>query len=650
MEVGVHNSETKKQDAIHGASPNAASGVDCHWFPTIAGAFSHWFGDLTESCESLNSNTWMLAIRVLEREIHHRNSYHPAPTPTWHLTARCAAGDVNALFQYKGIWHLMQQWGPNALTSIGHSVSRDLLRWRRIKNALSAGNTTNGTQECYDGSVSFVTGKDGMPVPMLMIDGGCGKFSGGNISCMESLGNGSTGGVTAWPEHPHTDPLLLRWKRAGPMVFLGCNMASGPSPIFEGAHGKHELIAIYGEAEGRFEATDDTLKHWRLADPSFLPTRGGGGGLWRKLPINVDGVEGGRWATHIFQANTPELGDGRATFQMAVFNPRASGGMKVENITPPLPVDMGKDVAYGQLSLVARDSNGPNDVDNRTIHVSWLIDWANFRPDCITSGQLTSFRDLRFDPRLGERGALVENPIEEYIALRGRQLFSFSNRSVPLTNFPAVLTPKDEATRRRGVRLVELIRNAGTVVDIELSIALEPESSREGGAAEVYSLGFRCETSHSCKNGTLVTFRITPRRNNDTIRREEDGEEGDKDEGKRGGASRGLTRVGVTRAVNMSVVTPSASHSMSFVLLEDETELPVRAMSDHRSIELFAAGGRGVFTGILNSTYTRFLAGTSRKADEGAAALSEVPEEENKLLRKSFSLSATGWKMRSIAG
>ena len=51
----------------------------------------------------------------------------PAPTPTpppfvkptWHLPARCEEGDVNALFQFEGNWHLMQQWHARPLTSVG---------------------------------------------------------------------------------------------------------------------------------------------------------------------------------------------------------------------------------------------------------------------------------------------------------------------------------------------------------------------------------------------------------------------------------------------------------------------------------------------------------------------------------------------------
>ena len=56
----------------------------------------------------------------------------------WHAGTRCEEGDVNALFQYEGVWHLMQQWHARPLTSVGHTVSPTLLRWHRVKDVLSA--------------------------------------------------------------------------------------------------------------------------------------------------------------------------------------------------------------------------------------------------------------------------------------------------------------------------------------------------------------------------------------------------------------------------------------------------------------------------------------------------------------------------------
>ena len=45
-----------------------------------------------------------------------------------------------------------------------------------------------------------------------MIDGGCGKKGAGHAGCMESSGNGSTGGVTARPDDLN-DPNLTAWTK-----------------------------------------------------------------------------------------------------------------------------------------------------------------------------------------------------------------------------------------------------------------------------------------------------------------------------------------------------------------------------------------------------------------------------------------------------
>eukprot|EP00954_Amorphochlora_amoebiformis_P015533 1218100-Amorphochlora_amoeboformis.AAC.1 len=65
--------------------------------------------------------------------------------------------------------------------------------------------------QCFDGSPSFVT-LDGSRTPFLMMDGGCSKYQGGTLPCMESLGNGSTGGVTAIPVDL-SDKNLTKWNR-----------------------------------------------------------------------------------------------------------------------------------------------------------------------------------------------------------------------------------------------------------------------------------------------------------------------------------------------------------------------------------------------------------------------------------------------------
>ena len=125
------------------------------------------------SCRALLS-TWALATLPPNDPVRDQWS------PLWHLPAasHLAAGDVNALFQWRGRWHLMSQWemevpttypsGPPTVTAVGwgHSVSPDLLRWSRVSPALVPGPPSTTMEGCYDGSVSFVPrhGLDRVPM------------------------------------------------------------------------------------------------------------------------------------------------------------------------------------------------------------------------------------------------------------------------------------------------------------------------------------------------------------------------------------------------------------------------------------------------------------------------------------------------------
>ena len=67
--------------------------------------------------------------------------------PIFHLPAdHHGAGDLNAIFTYKGAFHLMQQWvteGPPLRQGWGHLVSDDLRTWRRLPFAVSTDEPVN---------------------------------------------------------------------------------------------------------------------------------------------------------------------------------------------------------------------------------------------------------------------------------------------------------------------------------------------------------------------------------------------------------------------------------------------------------------------------------------------------------------------------
>ena len=497
--------------------------------------------------------------------------------PQWHLPARCREGDVNALFQYAGTWHLLQQWHLRPHSAVGHSTSPDLLRWTRVADALSAGGSAE--EQCFDGSASLLD-LNGTRTPVLMIDGGCGRKAAGHLPCMESSGNGSTGGVVAFPTQL-TDADLASWRSLGPTVFLGCDSSAGPGPIFrlnDSPSSPLSLVAIHGGGEARFEAVDGTLTRWRMADPSFLAHRGGGGGLWHQLPLNVDGVTGRRWPTHIFQTDTGR-GDGRPDF---VFGALRNG--RFTNASAPVAVDVGGSVAYGQLSSSGGTGVGGVAGDPRTLHVSWLVDRAQpVSPNCAVGGQLTSFRDLRYDPRIE---TLVETPIAEYRALRGQAIFKSRG----------VLLRADEPL----APLASMGAQQAAHLDAELTVALPPES--HNGSIQ---LGVRCEAASSssadCRAGGRIELRIGA------------------------GDARGWRRLA------MSVTTPFERQVAECVMMgaADSWALPVRIMTDSRSLEVFVAHGRCVFSGVL--------LGSAR----GGALVAAAQRSDARLS------SAIGWPLRA---
>ena len=455
----------------------------------------------------------------------------PAPVPIWHLPARCEEGDVNALFQWNGVWHLMQQWHARPATSVGHAVSQDLLHFDRLTDVLKSGATKD--QQCYDGS-SSITSRG----PMLMIDGGCGfhTASPGEKPCMESSGH-DTGGVTAWPVNL-TDINLTRWKVQGPTTFRGCDGASGPSPNWRNpVTGKQQLVAINGSSgDALFEATDETLTSWVKTQPAFTPMRGGGGQLWHPLPLNVDGVITRPNYTHIIQID--QRGDGAPNFVLLNYDYVTS---QASDFTTPVVLDTGS-VAFGQLSNPGGTGPRGTPGDPRTIHVSWSPAANGVpRPPCgpavVDVGQLTSFRDLRYDPRLGTVGRLVESPIAEYLSLRTGLL---ARGNVSLGN------------GKPGQQVLN-IPPGPSAADIELSVTLDP-----GDAS--FSIGFACagHTTTTSGCGGIVTMSVSG--------------------------------VAVTMGATTYPLLPG----------ERERPFPLRVMLDTRSIEVFAHEGRAVWSGAIS--------------------------------------------------
>ena len=461
--------------------------------------------------------------------------WHPAGT-------RCEEGDVNALFEYRGTWHLFHQFRNRPRTSIGHHSSTDLLRWAQLSDALESGNATD--EQCYDGGASLVPHPTtGAPVPMLMIDGGCARKGKPGPSCMESSGD-NTGGVIAFPSDP-SDPNLTHWDRQGPTKWEPCNSSAWPSPIWlNPVTKKYNLVAVHGFGEARFEAEDASFTKWKLADPAFFSgVRGLGGGMWHAIPPNVDGVHSKPWATHIVQGALGHAFNGLPNFIMGVYDPKAQ---TFTNISKPMLIDAGGGVDYGQLSWQQNTKK-----DGRCLFVSWLRLTEPGPPDCGTQGQLTAIRDLRYDPRLDR---LVHLPIAEYYQLRSSSaLFSDKQLKLQAGAAPTILYGGKE----------------GIAMDAEFNISVPLDSS----AMDV-QFGLRCfmHLGAYCTEGVNITLQVASPHAD-------------------GG-----------RQVTMHV-DYKYHVTVAFPLLAGESVLPLRVLSDLRSLEIFAGFGRGVVSITMLSEY-----------------------------------------------
>jgi hypothetical protein len=515
------------------------------------------------------------------------------PPPIWHLPARCEEGDVNALFQWEGVWHLFQQWRARISyngtgTSIGHAVSRDLLHFTRLDDALSSGPTVD--QQCFDGSASITSHG-----PLLMIDDGCGLHhpSPGETQCMESEGH-DTGGVTARPTDLG-DANLTVWSKAGPTRWQDCNGSYGPSPVWRNAvTGKHQLVAGGPAGESLFEATDDTLTSWANTRPALLPLHGGGGAMWHPMPRTVEGVPPPRTPrhTHILQLNQPGRLPGATSFSMLRFDDATS---TASNLTDPVRLDAGA-VTYGTLSSPGGTSTGGSQGDSRTLHVSWLPGAAGdgsgrCEAANIGSGTLSSLRDLRYDPRLGPHGWLVEAPISEYKLLRGAVPIARQHTSVR----PAAVAIEYEDGKKRldsarsAAQMILSLPAGVQAADVELNITL---ASLSGGA--ILTIGIGCaRDAQSC--GARLQLEV--------------------------------------RADEISLSGGGAPVVYPLLPGEALKPVPLRIMLDTRSAEAFAHGGRGAWSGGMSYT---FCAGNCNVSVLAATATANV--------------TAVAWAMASIWG
>ena len=196
------------------------------------------------------------------------------------------AHDVNALFAYGGLAHVMNQRQEEqteaGMAGFSHLVSPDWARWLRLPNALPKGS--------YDGSVTVERSLTGDKAVVM--------FDCATADCLPTgsppagLGTGDSPIMGIARPANASDPMLVEWTLdpKNPIAVDKPGEACGPSQFWH--HETNDTYMIMGEGgmNALFATNDPQLHSWRLVNKSW--SRGGGGaGVFLPLPPTIAGPD-----------------------------------------------------------------------------------------------------------------------------------------------------------------------------------------------------------------------------------------------------------------------------------------------------------------------------------------------------------------------
>jgi len=307
--------------------------------------------------------------------------------------------DANAVFPYKGKWHVMHQanW-----TDWAHLVSTDMVRWTRLPSALSP----NGD---WDGTLSLVDG-----VPVILFD--CynvADCNGNVVSPRAPRGRRSSFSPLDPPligvAHPVdlADPNLTSWTK-DPRNPISLTAPDG-TPVTRGFAGPSNLfhsppsdalsfVVQLGSAIGRVESDEPSLHNWTVADPHFFSDGGHGGrGASGLAFFPLPGAAAGGFDS--FLANLWVNGAAAGTQFVEIGSYKNGTFMNAR----PQPIEYSQVVVFGTMQCT----------DGRCIHLGWFN---------VGAGSLTVPRELSYVYSAITGPRMLAYPVKELAGLRGEVL------------------------------------------------------------------------------------------------------------------------------------------------------------------------------------------------------------------------------------
>ena len=305
--------------------------------------------------------------------------------PKFHFSAeKYIINDPNGLVYYEGEYHLFHQYNIQEEIYWGHAVSRDLIHWKRLANAIAP----DEHGQIWSGSAVVDEENHRLAAFFTYCERGTEKQSQG-LAFSYDKGR-------SWEKY-EKNPVLTEERKdfRDPKVFR--------------YEDKWVMIVTGGNCVLLYESKD--LIHWKQIS-SFSGTDSDHVGTWEcpdLFPLRVQDSEETKWILIISINNgSPAGGTGMkyfiGEFDGISFRP---DGEKQEGHW----LDYGKDF-YAGVSW----NNLP---DYRRLMIAWADNWQyrDFLPTSPFKGQMSSIRELKLKKR-GRKFYLTQIPIEEMCALR----------------------------------------------------------------------------------------------------------------------------------------------------------------------------------------------------------------------------------------